>query len=148
MVMAMQPINYLIVLKDRDKNIAIMESPEYVAVQKLIEEQRQLRHQLSEAKAKKSKLSFGESDLSEYLKILQSELFASTEISTLQYDHETRKFSGEVVTNDLNEFIDAKNRLNNYESLKVSIPLTLYRGDNNWFCRFEIEALDAEEEEK
>jgi Tfp pilus assembly PilM family ATPase len=147
-VMSLQPINYMIAVGDRDKNIALMESPEYVAVQQLLDEQRQVRNQLSEAEAEKSKLPFGGSGLSERLKILQSELFVSTTVNTLQYDHETGRFSGEVVTGDLNLFIDAKKIINEQESFRVSIPLTLYRGDNNWYCQFEIELLKTGEEEK
>lgn len=145
-VMALLPLNYMITKEDRDRNAAVMETPEYIAMQELLQEQRRVRSQLSEIEAERARLPFGKSRLARYLKELQSEFLINTATNSLFYDYETGSFTGELIAADPEIFIRSKNRLNELDDLKVSVPLTVYKGESNWFYQFQIEILDGEEE--
>ncbi len=146
-VMSLLPINYFITLKDRDKNTAFTKTPEYIAAQELLNEQRDIRSRLGEIEAERAKLPFGNSNTARDLKILRERLFNGPVIDMLTYDKETGKYSGQAEVSDLPVFIEAKNSFKNEDGLKVSVPLTLFR-EGNWYCMFEIETTEKREEGK
>lgn len=143
-VMSLLPINYFITVRDLESNRTIMENPDYVAARQLIEEHRMVRTRLSEIEAEKARLPFGNSDTSKDLTVFNENLFTNVFINELRYDKTTDKYSGMASVNDPKIFIDAKNRLNKDERYKVSVPMTIFKADNNWYCMFEVETIGEE----
>ncbi|HZK70368.1 MAG TPA: hypothetical protein VFD03_02470, partial [Clostridia bacterium] len=144
LVMSILPLNYYITYQDYKRNSEAIASPEYVLVQNILIEQRQVQAQLNAFKAAADSLPFGESNLAYLLLELQTKLFAGTTINNLTYNNESGTFDVLFTTTDLDSFILAKNRVNGDEKFEVSLPLTISSDTNSFQCKISIKVLPVE----
>lgn len=141
LIMAVLPLNYYITSQDYKDNSKAISSKEYVAARALLEEQRRVQTQLQEKKAESDSLPFGQSDVAAMLKELKTKLFTGSTINSLAYDQQTETFSMVFTTSKLDDFVVAKNRLNEGGRFKVSLPLTVNSTENMWQCQITIKVL-------
>ncbi|MDD2215566.1 MAG: pilus assembly protein PilM [Eubacteriales bacterium] len=141
LVMAILPINYYIINKDIKRNKAIIASPEYVEIKNLLEEQRQMRAQVTAIDEEKASLPFGDSLVAHYLKILNTDLFNGATLNSITYKEDTGTFNVIVTGKDLDYFIMAKNKIDQEENLMVSLPLTFRKEEGLLRCEMTITVL-------
>jgi len=148
LVMSIAPINYLITSQDHKRNSQILGSTEYIEVQELLMEQRQVQAQINALEAETKKLPFGESNLAYLLLELNTKLFPGTQINSMLYDNETKTFDVVFTTTNLDSFVLAKNKVNEDEKFEVSLPLTISSEGDSLQCRINVKVLTVEEEQE
>lgn len=146
MVMSILPINYYITNQDYKRNSDVLESKAYIEVQNILLEQRQVQAQINALEAEADKLPFGESNLSFLLLELQTKLFAGTIINNMVYNSDTNSFDVVFTTTNLDNFVLAKNRVNEDEKFEVSLPLTISSDLNSIQCKINIKVLPIKSE--
>ena len=148
LVMAILPLNYLITSRDYRNNQQAVSSPKYQSAQALLEEQRQLQNAIQAMKAETNSLPFGQSNTADMLGELQAKLFVGCRINNLVYDRGNDTFHVIFSTSKLDDFVAAKNRLNEGGRFQVSLPLTINSSDNLWQCQISIRVLPQNAEEE
>lgn len=144
-IMSILPVSYFIANKDYDRNIAMLESPEYMEMQKLLEEQRSVMIQVAAVNEERENLPFGDSHLGQSLEILKKELLAGTSIISMSFDETAKTINAVVSTSDLDSFLTAKNRVNSMEEFDVLPSFAFSKKEGLWNCEISIKLSGYDE---
>ncbi|WP_027398490.1 hypothetical protein [Anaerovorax odorimutans] len=144
-VMAILPVMYYITNQDYKNNEKAINSASYGEARELLNEKNSLQEDLNKQKEEKVDFQNARSNMSSLLLELQNTLLVNNTISNIVYDSNKDTFEVVVKTTDLDNFIEAKNKLNKDERFNVSIPLILSVVDGEWNCQISIEILPYDE---
>ena len=146
-VMSILPLSYHITNQDYNRNIAALESPEYVEMQNILQEHRSIMNRVAEINEERDKLPFGDSIVSKHLRIIQTDLLSGCTINSMEYEGETDTFNLVVSAKNFDSFLSAKNKLDDREEYRVSFPINITEDEGIWTCELSIAVLTAETQE-
>jgi Tfp pilus assembly PilM family ATPase len=144
LVIAILPASYLLTARDYKHKLDIMKNPEYSEIQNLLQEKLKLESELSKLEEERARLPYGDSNLYKHLDVLGSKLSAEIEISSINYDHNTKTFVINANTGNLDEFLKLKNSIIEEEIYRISLPLTIDNVDGFWSFELKIELLEVD----